>query len=1405
MASDPLSQRKAQLDKAEREHLEDVVTEMRERVEDNVEFQLTQEGLDDEPESVDSLDEDIQQLVEAIELEAVDGETWSVAFDQYVTGVGYTIVNRLAALRCMEVRGFIDGEVTVFKDNGLTPAAETLVHEEFLLEDEAILEAYHNACDNLAEEIEILFDRSSAYSLIDPDDDTFEELCKMLDSVPDEVWRGDDVLGWVYEYYNVKLLDDLRQKGSREGLEPDDVPPANQFYTPHWVVRMLTDNSLGKLYLEHTGELHDVVEAQQEFSTDERKNRPLDPDESPDIADFCTYLVPSEGTGEPTDFDHPRELSVIDPACGSGHFLLYAFDVLERIWRAETNLDPANIPRKILKHNLYGIDLDMRACQLAAFNLYLKGRMRAESEGANDFDMPGIGIVCADAKIADMEGIEDVFAEVAEDRSDVQDVLENILSAFEEVHGLGSLLDVRGTLGEMFEGGGQQLSLTDDFTTDHSLSDLLHTLQEAIAEHHDAESFLANDLRSFIRLLDLLVQDYDVALMNPPYGSGGLMPDRIQDYVEDHYQYSPQFYVNFFEACNQLTRESGRIGVLIPRTFMFKRSFEDFREDFLGPLGSFDFLAEFGLGILDNATVRTAATVVRKESENKSDRSASFIRLHDVDAKQKERVFLDSLFDTSPDRRRVYDVKISEFKKIPGTPMSYWAHPDVRDLFSSEYVLDSDNANLDRKSGGSVKEGLTSGNNDRFVSYFWENNSDEWVPLATARGESLFASLTPNVINWGSNGEEVKRVDSSYVRNEDYYFSEALTFKYHGEGGRRFGYIPAGAVFDRSGKVFIPESDSWAFLGYLNSSLVTYLMLCQTPERRWEVGQMSKVPWFPELADDDEIKTRARKLGSLVMELNRHEFSAFNYAGPLLLEQVGSERAFSWHKNHKFRLLSDELPELVHTEASNPSTPIPELAARSEEYIREIRSQLVEELERLDKAVMDAIGLPEEIQEVVQEEVSTQTPAEGGYEGELEYLIDFPESTEANQARNLLLHFAIESLSESEDGIVPITFDSDIEPSLVDRIESKFEEVFDEHATDRMFEVDQLLGDKTPDQETYPNIREWVTQDLFEYHLDQFENAPIMWKITTNNLVADADREGFSCIVDYHQLDASSFDKIANRYLEPQKAALRDKKTSANRRRNDDNLTSAERATANAKFERCNSALEQIALFEEELQELMKESQREWGPTHQQSAQELKEKVERFREETQHRLDILDQLANHAEVDMAELFTETFYATVQEQRGEWIDALHDLEEACEAYSRDATQPVEAHHYDLFDYFEDLIGSTHFASNGILFTTYYFDDGEAYLEDGSPRDGLQKDTELLAQLAVDLEDYISLAREINDGCHNLVAEIPSSWADRALSEVTTNGYRPNRKHGVVINITPLVDAEIVPEVVEERVI
>jgi hypothetical protein len=595
MDGDSLSQRTAQLDKAEREHLEDVVTEMRERVEDNVEYQISQQGLDTEPDDPTSLNEDTKQLVEAIELEAVDGHTWEEAVEEYVTGVGYTIVNRLAALRCMEVRDFIDEEVTVFKDNGLTPAAETLVHEEFLMEDEAIVEAYHNACDDLAEEIEILFDRETAYSLVDPDDDTFEELCGMLDEVSDEVWRADDVLGWVYEYYNRPVVEALDAKNT---LEPEDVGPANQFYTPHWIVRMLTDNSLGKLYLEATGQ-QSALSAVEDLSVEERKNRPVTPDDAPDVPTLCTYLIPDEDEGEAPSFEDPSDLRVIDPACGSGHFLLYAFDILERIWWAERpDLDRAEVPAKILEHNLHGVDIDLRSCQLAAFNLYLKARTRAGEEGNGNFAMPNVGIVCADARVAEVESAVEVFNEIAADRPAVRESLAEVMEQFQNIEALGSLLDVEGAISEEFLR--EQTSILDSFDGPHTLNAFLTELREAI-ESRTSDSFVAQNLRSFMRLLVILTQDYDVALMNPPYGGRGRMPDAVQDYVRDHYSYTTEYYINFFEACNRLLEESGRTGMIVPRSFMFNESMKEFRKDFVGGRGSFDFLAEFGTGVLDNA------------------------------------------------------------------------------------------------------------------------------------------------------------------------------------------------------------------------------------------------------------------------------------------------------------------------------------------------------------------------------------------------------------------------------------------------------------------------------------------------------------------------------------------------------------------------------------------------------------------------------------------------------------------------------------------------------------------------------------------------------------------------------------------------------------------------------------
>jgi len=1403
MASDSLSQRKAQLDKEEREHLEDIVTEMRERVEDNVEFQLTQKGLDDEPEDVDPLDEDTQQLVEAIELEAVDGETWSEAFGQYVTGVGYTIVNRLAALRCMEVRGFIDEEVTVFKDNGLTPAAETLVHEEFLLEEEAILDAYRRSCDNLAAEIEILFDRSTAYSQVDPDADTYAELCEMLNQVDDDIWRADDVLGWVYEYYNVAQLDAVRDKARESQLGVEDVSVANQFYTPHWVVRMLTDNSLGKYYLESKDELSSVTESHRGLTYEERKARGVK--EADSVGELCTYLFADEDTDQhpKNEIDDPKEIRVIDPACGSGHFLLYAFDVLERIWWQERpDVDRHRVPAKILKHNLYGVDIDRRATQLAAFNLYLKGREKAENRGATSFELDTVGIVCADAQVANMESVSAVIDEVAAEQPDIRAPLQEIVNAFEDVHGLGSLLDVRGTLSEeMLE---EQTTLFDSWDGVRSLPLLIDQLREAIDEHRDSGGFVSDDLHSFLRLLQVLTQDYDVALMNPPYGSQRRMPDEVKQYVKEHYKYYPEYYINFFERCQSLTKQDGRIGMLVPRSFMFRRTFRDFREDFVGELGSFDFLTEFGKGILDNATVRTVGTIVRNNSSR--EQNGTFVRLYDVEPDEKERAFIDCLGpSTEGEVRRIFNIPLEELSQIPWTPLSYTLPQSARELHQSTSKIDPSASDIEGEGIADIAQGLATGNNDRFVRQFWEvpAGNESFKPYAKGGSDAWVMPNVDRMVNFRNNGREMRPLPGSRLQNSRYYGREGLTWTYIKSTGRRFGYLPEGSIFDQRGPMCFPhEVSPWILMSVLNSTLYHGLFLSLTPEREWTVGDLGRIPWVDELANLSELAELAHDQYKLVKALRSYDPTSPYYGGPAILP---GDRSFFYDHPYTEEEAIDPKDINQRVEANES---IASAVRAVETRKREIQQRLESLANTIDDLVYEHLQIGADDREEIQTEILLRTGTNPGSNDQQAETVSIDDDVVREHAKELLHYCVLTEVRESNDGIVAIP-SIDNRPDIVERIAGRLEQYYGEETPARLTEIDSLLGSKQADTDAYPNIRTWVTEDLFEYHIERMENVPILWRLTSKRMVSNSTGEGFACYIDYHSLDAGIFDRLQTQYLEPRKVALRDQRSAADRRRNDDSLSPSEQAAATDEYKRSVSGLQQIERFEDALQQLMRESQREWPVDAQERAAQLKQKVCQFRKQTQRRLDALDRLHGlHDSEWFEDRFSPTFLDTVENNREEWIEGLEGLENACESYSKDADEPVAPHQYDLLQYFEDLVGSDHYSSNGILFMTYYFErEGSDYLdEDGAPKeDLLEKDTELLAQLGAHLDEYKSLAEDITEGCEYLQERAPNNWEKRAIQEITTEGYRPNQAHGVKINIQPIADAEIISEIVQDRVI
>jgi len=1409
MASQSSPPTKAQLDKSERENLEDVVTELRETVEADIRYQLEHTydlGREDGGDDLFGEKADIRaELVKAVNREDGD-KSWKEKFERYVMGVGYTIVNRITALRCMEVRGFIERPVTQFGNSGTTPAAEKIESEEYLSPEEAIIVAYDRECTRLTDEIEILFDPDSPYSIVDPDVEIFEELCRVLDNVPDVVWRADDVLGWVYEYYNTQQLKEVQRKAREGRLEIEDVPVANQFYTPHWVVRSLTDNSLGKLYLESTNQLESIINQQSSLSIDDRINRSTTPRNTPNIAELCTYLVEDGGSTTSSEINHPSEIRVIDPACGSGHFLLYAFDILERIWWNECpDIPREEVPKKILKNNLYGVDIDLRACQIAAFSLYLKARDRSEVEGGQEFEFPEIGIVCADARVVDSSNALDVFNQVAEEAPALRETLEDLLDQFKDTQGLGSLLKVRDSISDEFLD--RQAKLTDSWGNSRSLNAFLNELHSAISDQRDGDSFVAQDLKSFLRLLQVLSQDYDVALMNPPYGAKKRMPKEVADYVDEHYEYGPEYYINFFEVCESMLKNGGRIGMIVPRTFMFKSSFQDFREDFIGSEGTFDFLAEYGNDVLDNATVRTAGTVVRVDERTDKDSSGTFFRLHDVDTYDKENTFVEAAFDRpSGDIPRKYIRPISEFDLIPGSPLSYWASTDLRSLYDSEKVFDAKNGGIEEKEGlGDAKQGLSTADNERFVRKFWESDSDYWVPFAKGGKDAWIMPDLNLVLGWGENGDELKRFEGSYIRNEDAYFKEALTWTYMKAGGRRFGYLHPDSVFGRAGCVFVPDRDVWDILSYANSSLATYLMICQTPDRQWEVGYVSRLPWREDIISEGDLDTQAKEIAGILLALRGNSITSPHYTGPSLLkhlEGTSTENLFS----HPHRTVLEELPIPDARQKLSADSSMGELSIAAEKREEKLRAELQQKADYIDEYVFDLFGVNEQGREDVYREIALRTNEDP--RKKVEYSpkdITEPSENFEEQLKDLLLHLTIKIVHEDNDGIVPITSAPGGDSTLMSRIEDQFERIFGKFAQDRLAEVDQQLGDKQPESGAYPNIQTWIQDDLFNYQLRRLENSPILWRLTTERLVSDPAGEGFGCLVDYRKLDTDLFDRIESRYLEPLKNEYRNQRNIADQRRSDGSLSTTEQADAAEEYMRYESALAQINAFQDAALELSSEHLREWDDEMQTLAGELASKVNEFRHRTEKRLETLDQLVDEMDPDdFEDQFSPTFLEKVNENRGEWINALRDLETACGAYSEDADQPVNAHLYDLFPYFDDLVGSTHYGSNGIFFMNYYFSKGETYLDDGVPRDGLEREARLLAELAAETEEDVEIGEQIKESCDELSKAIPSDWQERALSEILTAGYNPVKKHGVAVNIQPLAEKKIVPEIVEDKV-
>jgi predicted RNA methylase len=609
------------------------------------------------PDRIVSVPQDRQEvqrrLQEAISREAAD---FREARERYLKHAVFTFLNRLLALRVAEANGLIVETVATRPEYGnrsrrerdLADAYPDLATQPEKLAQEALRLAFSEMREKMNEHL--LFRDDSPYAILMPRLPAYRQIREVLMNLPEEIWHEFELLGWAYQFFNSEEREQIRRR-LRRNPKPDDIPPLNQFYTVGWIVKALVQNTLGRLWLET------------------HPNSPL--------REKLDYLVPIQNEFRPPARSlSVQEIKVLDPACGSGHFLLGAFDLLLEMWREERpDLPEWRIPALILEHNLYGVDIDLRACQIAAIALWLKARTTFERLKGNDpnakFKPKRINIVCADIRFVDSNRKTQFLQQFAHDPV-LLSIVKQTLQACENAFEIGSLLRISQPFEQLFRQRikradelkrkqeqlrlfvlrDEQISLGDipiPVPKELTVAEIVDRIKEFVrraSEAQDMGSLLFGmDAEYAVQLVDILTEKYDVVLMNPPYGA---MPPRCKQYARQHYPRTHNdYYSAFIEQAVNLCKEGGYVGALTGRTFLFLKSFQKLREEILRSDALPEIVWDLGFNVLDEATARYAAFTLRKRHHDDGvdwkKHPVTFFRLTDWDWDEKRVAFEEAL------------------------------------------------------------------------------------------------------------------------------------------------------------------------------------------------------------------------------------------------------------------------------------------------------------------------------------------------------------------------------------------------------------------------------------------------------------------------------------------------------------------------------------------------------------------------------------------------------------------------------------------------------------------------------------------------------------------------------------------------------------------------------------------
>lgn len=787
----------------------------------------------------------------------------------------FTLFNRLAAIKLMEQKELFPEVIKQRAENGGLSAAHQAWLEEHpegrTMERDGLVPFLEDKFEEMAEMNFRIYQRDYPYAMM-PTADELNEIIAAFNAIendPDcaDTWQKDDILGWLYENFNTAEKVEFKQSGDK--TEYDKVSLQSQVYTPSWVVKFLVDNTLGKLYLEMFPE-SDIDKA------DEDGNR--------------RYSIANRPTTSIRPQKDLLQLRLIDPACGSGNFLLYAFSMLydlymDQIENFGAEYNRREIPAMIVENNLYGVDLDERAVQLSQIGLLIKAR----EMGGRRARMPEhTNVVCTNFKLPDYEAVKAEFGYDASWERQYDVLARKIWTDLSEAHKFGTLVRVEEQLKAIAPNDDNHSlfsakEMSDMFDEKYKMNQQIHNLVNKYSEHN-RNPYTLLKMSEAMTFLDVITNPFDVVVANPPYTDSGDFGTELKAFVEENYKkplkFNSNLYACFIKRCCELAGADGKVGMVNPPTFMYIKTFEDTRK-FILDKTHINLFVEWGyLGMFSSFARVDSAMFILEMDKRKED--STFIKLNDLyEMKRKEvlfKAFADYLGGIPNDR--VYTLPQKKLKGIKSYPFIYWISDEFREKFGGKGLGDELRS----------AQGIATCDNNRYLRFWWEVNPDNisksynldhkrWVGYSKGGPFNKWLGNSWALIDWDNEGHTLKN-SPAVLRNPDTYFQEGITYSGKGSKGATFRYHNSNSLYDSGGSCIFRKNykNIYYTMGFLNSVLNFYITGCLNPTVNKQVGDLARVPFaYPNKNEEAVVEKLVRENIGIKSHLETFSLVEYNY------------------------------------------------------------------------------------------------------------------------------------------------------------------------------------------------------------------------------------------------------------------------------------------------------------------------------------------------------------------------------------------------------------------------------------------------------------------------------------------------------------------------------------------------